>query len=245
MTNNVMPSGMKLVAVYACKETNLVMYACVGTIYRSDPQTTEVILPEHLFATRISTNVYYGIRIMQPDSGKIDGYIDKIVMTGTNLANLDVAIARIGSRPTIIPPYIASRKHIPSTMYPSHRIMMGGKQVRQMKSLITGKVFPAIGYGVEFASDAEMLANTPEKEAAILKSLDKKSSLAIDLKSEGGDSGTPYMDDHGRMFILSTGLEEMVDAKLIIVDSQQSGAVINRPINGPTFLAGPLQLIPQ
>jgi hypothetical protein len=246
MTNDsIMPPGMKLVAIYACKGTNLIMYSCVGTMYRPDTQTAEVILPEHLFAKGISTNIYYAVRVMQPDSGKIDGYLDKIVMTGTNLANLDVAIARIGMKPTIIPAYIEPRKRIPSTMYPSRRIMMGGMQVARVKSLITGKVSPALGYGVTFATDADMLTMTPEREMAILKSLEKNSSLMIGLKSNGGDSGTPYMDDHGRLFILSSGLEETVDTKLVIIDSQQGKGVITRPINGPTSLVGPLQLIPQ
>jgi hypothetical protein len=246
MTNDsIMPPGMKLAAVYACKDTNLVMYVCVGTMYCAEAHTFEVILPEHLFAKSEFTNVYYAVRIMQPDSGKIDGYLNEVVMTGTNLANLDVAIARIGNKPKIIPGYVTPRKRIPSSVYPSKRIMMGGRQVTQIKSLITGKIFPALGYGVALASDEQMLNMTRDQELAILKSLDKSSSLAVDLKSVGGDSGTPYMDEHGRLFILASGIEEVANTTLLIEEGQEGKAPTRRPINGPTFLAGPLQLIPQ
>jgi len=242
MTNEDVLPGLFPAAVYEFRN-GLLRFGCVGSVFKSGTNEISVILPEHVFSTNNGPGAAYAIRIARPDSHKIDGFVGKIEMTSTDLYGCDIVIAQLVSEPAVITNFSKITDDTGIVIGYSQSLNIRKKEVRRLRSVISGKYFDVIGCGLQKTKQLETIATNALNIGKIIQIDDDHPLVAIEETAMSGRSGSPYIDDNKRIFIIHSGLdyggsrrkeEEAVFMRLF-----------HRPLKGMTLVSGPVWLDPQ
>lgn len=230
ITNTSLLPGFLPVAIYQI-QSNQAIYACVGTVFQTGSNKFSVLLPEHLFMKTSGPEATYGIRLARPDSGKIDAFVGDIRFTSRSFNGHDIVVANVSASNAVVTNFVTSSRRTKTEIVPKTHVVILGKLVTGLRSLITNKPVRVIGYGFDPLSamdkSAEELAKTPPM-------------LIIDEPSAPGQSGTPYVDEHRRIFVLNRALvpevNEAAGDQLDALYFQVSG----QHLRGASLLNGPV-----
>ncbi len=238
ITNNVFPP-LTPVAIYRVR-SNGMAFICTGGIFRDDTNSHSVILPEHAFSTNLPQDCIYAIRIIRPDSHRVDGFVGKIQMTSTDIFGCDIVVATVSTNGLPIKRFSAmSSSGLDIISAYTNCIMSKGKEVRTLQAVITGKSVPVIGRATPRTK--EMIDKMREKPSGyqfVWHVYEDYPLVMIEEKTMDGQSGSPYIDEHGRMFFLKGRLAE--DSPRMREERAFFEKTYGRPLQGLSIITGPL-----
>ncbi len=161
-------------------------FTAVGTefIGKTGPIIATV---EHLLLKKFSDELLI-VRYLSPDEHKVEFGFESIAYRNFEAKltrNLDIVLLRPGVAKKIE----CFSEQLPTTptkinfyFFPNPKA--GGLVIKKLKSLVNGKEYPAIG---------------ATKDPSL---------IMIQYQSMGGESGTGFVDEHGRLFVLSGGTND-------------------------------------
>jgi hypothetical protein len=212
--NSVVPIGIYLVTEYknGCKA----FFVCVGTMYWEGEDVAKAIVPKHMFrdASKYDESYGYGVRIARPDSHSIVGFVTGVEDLSGEKFGRDVALVSIGTN-KVSARKLASGIVVPAENFHENMIrsntnsvMVRDKVIKSLRSLITNKEVKILGYVLNV--DESFFKSRPAGSELFypgpVTDLDKTPSIAIDVASDYGFSGSAFFDEHGRMFIVTSSL---------------------------------------
>jgi len=233
---NIFP-GLYPAAIYRFKD-NKVNFACMGSMFQEGTNSFSIILPEHVFNAKEPEDYAYGVRIMRPDNHRIDGFVGNIEMKSTDIFGCDMVIAGVTNCPVPIKRF-SKRSNIKNIIVAyTSTIISKGKEVRQLRSLVTGKPAKILGYG--FKPTEQLLKLTHMNPMGQTVTVDEDHPLiAIEDATIEGDSGGAYFDENRRIFIVSGSVE--VSARMLKTDKGDLIRIPDKTIR-ITLLTGPVML---
>ncbi len=92
-------------------------------------------------------------------------------------------------------------------LFASPTVVVKGKEIKTIRSLVTGKEVRIIGYSLLIPPEANAFFQKKENKGKKIIVEDLNPYIAVEMKSIGGHSGTPFYDEHGRVLILHGALE--------------------------------------
>lgn len=216
-TNNFLKNGMVPIAIYITTESGKgykVAFTCVGIMYWEEEGVAKAIVPKHMFreASKLDELYGYGVRIARPDSHSIVGFITNVKDLSGNRFGRDVALVSVGIN-KVSARKLASAISVPTNVCNeniiysfTNSVVIRGKSVKSLRSFITNKEVKILGYALEvdssFFKDKELEGKLYHR--GLPTDFDKAPQIAIDIASEHGFSGSPFFDEYGRIFIMSS-----------------------------------------
>ncbi len=223
--------GMKPVAVYRMREGKK-NFSCVGTVYRADEETMEVILPEHLFTLKVSASEVFLVQAVQPERSL--GFIGEILSSSKDWNGCDIAIARLTTNQVAVTNF-SNITNSAMWYQPSSAVYTKDILTRSIRSMVTGETMSILGYGIR---PNEEYFRTKKEHLSKLVVTDRNPSIIIDMKSNTGYSGTAFVDEHNRIFILHGSWSNQ--ANLYAEAQRFSIKTYGRDIRGAVLLTGPI-----
>lgn len=147
-----------------------------------------VVTAEHMLPKKLR-NRFLVFRFLSPDEKKSDTGVNKIAYKNTDLGipkNIDVVFVKPGE-PKVVEGFSEKSSDVSKTMkgYRYENVEVGGRVVKSLKSLVNGKEYSVIG-----------ASNDP-------------TSLLVNYGSQPGESGTGFIDEYGRLYILSGSSKDL------------------------------------
>ena len=177
--------GLFPAAVYTYSN-GMVTFACVGTVFQSDTNSFNIIVCEHIFPK--GEDLCYCVRIANKSSNNVVGFISKIELSSKDLKGTDAVVAAIERGEKKIKGFSLLDVHDNHANFTfTNSVVVGKMSVTNLRSLITGKPVKILGYGLR-AGRAE------------------RPLIAAESKNTKGYSGSGYVDEHGRLFVLHGGI---------------------------------------
>lgn len=244
MTNLEIHPGLRLLAIYQFKDSK-VAFTCVGGLFQTDTNEWSITLPEHLFPKDGTNEHTYVFRIARPDSGRIDGCVGPIIASSKDMHGCDIAIAKAVGNLTPIRGFSTLFSETNGTVIAFSNgdpLTVRGKQVTTLRSHITGKPVKILGYGLRPTAKLR-LAYDMRPTRARPEDIDEEYPLIIvEEPVMAGKSGTAFVDEHGRIFLISRVVPMSGTMRQEETVFQQ---LFGRPSSGITFLTGPFALEPE
>ncbi|HEY9584102.1 MAG TPA: hypothetical protein VJI33_00770 [Candidatus Paceibacterota bacterium] len=192
-------SGLFPAAIYTYSN-GLVTFACVGTAFQSGASSFSVIVCEHIFPK--GEDLCYCIRIANKSSNNVVGFISKIELSSKDLKGCDAVVATIERGEKKIKGFSlldAENNYAKITF--TNSVVISKMSVTNLRSLITGKPVKILGYGRRAGREERPL-------------------IAAESKNTKGYSGSGYVDEHGRLFVLHGGMPQngtiLLDGPLVL-----------------------------
>jgi hypothetical protein len=226
MTSADVYPGLWPVATYGYSN-NMVSPAGVGTMFKSDTNSFSIILPEHMFVKKFEG--VYIVRSARPNIENAIGFLEKIVLTGSNYHGLDIVVATLGTNQTFITNVVSTERVNPKYTVLVDAVISKGKEVRKLRSLITGEEATVLGYDTQIQSEVPEI---PKEDYP---------QIIINLKSSVGQSGSAFIDEYGRIFILSQSYVEN-DNPTIKAMGEFFFKKNGKKMEGATVVVGPIEL---
>lgn len=241
ITNTQVIPGLKPVALYRCI-SNTMSFSGVGNLIQSNTNEWSVILSEHMYLPNNSGEVTYAFRIARPDSQEVSGYLGDITMKSADFFGCDMAVAKVVSRPTPVKTFSKMDERGNLVICYSDVVTAKKLPVRKLRSSITGRSVRVLGYGLK--SNPILLKFTTNTNN-IGKAIDvgeERPLIAIDEPQLEGKSGTAFVDEYGRIFIISGAIKDMSEQhKSGILEFEK---VFGFTPKGITLITGPIELDP-
>ena len=192
-------------AIYRYQDAKIA-FVCIGTVFRTGTNQSKIIFPDHMIRDDIYTEVKYAVRLARPDSKILFGFIQNIEQCSTNFGGKDIAIGSIGSSPVPIE-HLRPVKGVDDdggTFIESSAAFFKNVGSTNLTSLITGQRAPILGMAI--------VLNSPKHGIQT-----RETNVWVELPSTEGMSGSAFIDEYQRIFLLQSRLDpEKPQTKKII-----------------------------
>jgi hypothetical protein len=211
-------NGLESVLVYHKYDgTNHEEFCCIGTVMIDKDYGPVVITAEHVFMTDINKSQIVGFRPLRKSIHAPEYYLNKIVKSSRDLKGCDVVVATFGLDPVLLSPFSGYNLDESNKLYFAD-VVVGGKKISSVRSLVSGETVPTIGYSRRGDGDKGQVF------------------ILIEYHCEPGESCTCFIDTYGGLWFVHAA--PMPEVEKRICDDYRS--LTHKDIKGVTTLSGPL-----
>jgi len=174
------------VLIYRYRGANRPAFTAVGTAFEGR-NGTAIVTVEHLLIKKFVDELFV-LRYLSPDLHQVTNGIQSIASRNVDIglpADMDVVFVKPGD-PARIECFSDKTEGVPETakVFFFDNVQVGGKVLKSLKSLITGKEYSVIG-----------ASKNPQ-------------FILISYASQAGESGSGFIDEYGGLYVLSGGTRE-------------------------------------
>lgn len=171
------------VLIYRYRGNNRPAFTAVGTQF-DGTNGTVIATVEHLLVKKFE-HEWFVLRLLSPDEHQVTNGLTSIVSRNIGVGlprDTDVVFLRPGD-PAHLECFSKKSESIPESaqVYFFDNVQVGGRTVKSLRSLITGKEYKVIG-----ASKAPQF-------------------ILLSYSSQAGESGSGFVDEYGQLYVLSGG----------------------------------------
>lgn len=192
-------------------------FCCMGTVFIDEESELQILTVEHLFRIDYDGAEYYRVEPLLPSSHFTSAYIGRITKTSKDFNGTDAVTAKLHKKPITHPRFsLFTKKLAEKTTW--EKVILNGKEVPTMRSLITGEVVRTIGF-----------SHHPTNPKA-------NRFVALDMKSFQCQSGSIFIDEYGGKWHIHAQIEDPIMEVNAIIKCEKVTGI--RP-RGITTVAGP------
>jgi hypothetical protein len=191
--NHQIDSRYRPVLIHRCIEGDTSkhpQYVAAGTSFIGKDGSLFVVTVEHLLQRNFSKDLFV-FRYLCPDVPKVTFGAASIAYRNIDVGlpdDVDIVILKAGN-PNFLPCFSTLLNGVDhaANVFLFDNLEVGGRIIKNLTSLVTGKIYPVIG------------------------ARSKPQSILIDFASREGQSGTGFIDEHGQLYVLSGGTRMQIE----------------------------------